>query len=90
MYDNFRIFIKWALDLMENNKSIVSLAKMDTVYVNMPSEYSFLLDIVNKKHEGRGHTFQPLVPEGTENVLSENLELYGGFFLGKFNEANTF
>ncbi len=90
MYDNFRIFIKWALDLMENNKSIVSLAKMDTVYVNMPSEYSFLLDIVNKKHEGRGHTFQPLVSEGTENVLSENLELYGGFFLGKFNEANTF
>ncbi len=90
MYDNFRIFIKWALDLITNNRETVSLAKLDTVYINMPSEYRFLFDVLNQKHEGRGLNFVPLMPEDSDSVLSANLDLYGGFFLGKFNEANTF
>lgn len=90
IYDNFRIFIKWALDLINNNRETVSLAKLDTVYINMPSEYRFLFDIVNKKHEGRGINFVPLMPEDSDSALSANLELYGGFFLNKYNEANTF
>lgn len=90
IYDNFRIFIKWALDLINNNRETVSLAKLDTVYINMPSEYRFLFDTVNKKHEGRGISFAPLMPEDSDSALSANLELYGGFFLNKYNEANTF
>jgi hypothetical protein len=90
MYDNFRIFVKWALDLITNNRETVSLAKLDTVYINMPSEYRFLFDVVNKKHEGRGLNFAPLMPEDSDSPLSANLELYGGFFLNKYNEANTF
>lgn len=90
MYDNFRIFIKWALDLITNNREIVSLGKLETIYINMPDEYRFLLDIVNKKHEGRGFNFVAFMPEGEDSVLYDNLELYGGFFLGKYNEANTF
>lgn len=90
VYENFRIFLKWALELINNNREIVSLAKLDTVYVNMPDEYRFLFDIVSKKHEGRGISFVPLLAEGMEPEAAENLELYGGFFLNRFNEANTF
>lgn len=90
VYENFRIFLKWALDLITNNKSIVSLAKLDTVYVNMPSEYQFLFEVINQEREDHGVSFQPLLAEGAEITMVDNLELYGGFFLNQFNEANTF
>jgi len=90
VYENFRIFIKWTLDLIGNNRDIVSLAKLDTVYVNMPAEYGFLFESVNKRRASHGVTFAPLLSDGTEMTMAENLELYGGFFLGQYNEANTF
>ena len=90
VYENFRIFIKWTLDLIRNNKNIVQLAKLDKVYVNMPGEYNFLFDLVNEDKEEHGVTFAPLLAEGTELTFAEKLELYGGFFLGQYNEANTF
>jgi hypothetical protein len=90
LYENFRIFIKWALDLIGNNRDIVSLDKLDTVYVNMPAEYNFLFDVVNKRRESHGVTFAPLLSNGIEMTTAKNLELYGGFFLGQYNEANTF
>ena len=90
LYENFRIFIKWALDLIGNNRDIVSLDKLGTVYVNMPAEYHFLFDVINKKRESHGVTFAPLLTDGNGAVAARNLELYGGFFLGQYNEANTF
>lgn len=90
VYENFRFFVKWALDLIANNRQIVSLAKLDTVYVNMPAEYGFLFAEVNKSRSEHGVTFAPLLTERTEASIGENLELYGGFFLGQYNEANTF
>ena len=90
IYENFRIFLKWSLDLIANNPQIVSLDKIDTVYVNMPDKYRFLFDIVNRKHAGRAITFAPLLPTETERNLADNLELYGGLFLTRYNEANTF
>ena len=72
------------------HSDIVSLSKLDTVYVNMPDEYRFLFDVVNKKHAGRGVTFVPLLSDNDDASFAENLELYGGFFMGRFNEANTF
>lgn len=90
VYENFRIFVKWALDLIANNQSIASLAKLDTVFVNMPTEYNYLFEVINHKRDEHGVTFAPLLPEGTEVTIAENLELYGGFFLGQYNEANTF
>ena len=90
LYENFRIFIKWALELINNNRDITSLAKFDTVYVNMPDEYRFLFEVVNQKQAGRGIVFLPLLNEGEYDSLAANLELYGGFFMNRFNEVNTF
>ena len=90
VYENFRIFIKWALDLINNNQSIVSLAKLDKVVVNLPAEYNFLFDMVNDDKEEHGVTFVPMMAEGEQSPFAENLELYGGFFLGQYNAANTF
>lgn len=90
VYENFRIFVKWALDLINNNQSIVSLSKLEKVVVNMPAEYNFLFDMVNDDKEEHGVTFVPMMAEGDTSPFAENLELYGGFFLGQYNAANTF
>ena len=90
IYENFRVFLKWALELLNNNREITSIAKVDTVYINMPERYRFLFDVINKKHEGRGITFAPLLTEECDASLTDHLELYGGFFMNRFNEANTF
>ncbi len=90
VYENFRIFVKWALELIAGNSEIVSLAKTDTVYVNMPDAYRGVLEAVNKSKDEHGVIFAPLLTEGTDPVLAENLELYGAFFLNRFNGANTF
>lgn len=90
IYENFRIFLKWTLELLNNNREITSIAKIDTVYVNMPKQYRFLFDVVNKKHEGRGLTFAPLLNEECDASLTDHLELYGGFFMNRYNEVNTF
>lgn len=90
VYENFRVFLKWAQELINNNQDITSLVKIDTVYINMPDEYHFLFDIVSKKQEGRDVAFAPLLPEGGEVTFAQDLELYGGFFTGRYNEANTF
>ena len=88
IYENFRIFVKWALELIAGNDNIVSLAKVEKVYVNMPARFDFLFDMVNEEQESNGVSFAPLLTE--ESDLAGELELYGGFFLGQYNEANTF
>lgn len=90
IYENFRIFIKWALSLIANNRTILQSAKLDTIYVNMPEEYKDVYKLVNRRSESHKVTFSPLLPDGTDAAIAENLELYGGFFAGRFNEANTF
>lgn len=90
VYENFRVFLKWALELINNNRDILSFAKLDTVYINMPDEFRFLFDIVNKKQAGRGLNFAPVVSEDSDASAAENLELYGGFSMSRFNEANNF
>lgn len=90
MYENFRIFIKWALELIAGNPSIVSLAKLDKVYVNIPADYAFLLDMANEERSENGVDFLPLLTDSGNFAFGDDLELYGGFFLGQYNEANTF
>lgn len=90
VYENFRIFVKWALNLISNNQNIVSFAKLDKVYVNMPQRYDFLFHMVNKERDENGVVFAPALPEDTDIAFAANLELYGGFFLGQYNAANTF
>lgn len=90
IYENFRIFVKWTCDLINNNQNIVSLSKLDKVVVNMPAEYDFLFDVINVDAEDHGVTFVPL--RDNENIVpfADNLELYGGFFMGQYNTTNTF
>ncbi len=87
VYENFRIFVKWALDLIANNPKITAQGSIDTVYVNIPREYGFLFDMVNQEKKENGVVFSPVVFEGT---VPKILEMSGGFHVTQFNSMNNF
>lgn len=90
MYENFRLFVKWTLELIASNPGITALGAPETVYVNMPEEYNFLYEMVNQEAEENGVVFAPLFAEAPDEVIKKNLELYGGFFTRQFNGVNNF
>ena len=93
VYENFRIFLKWTLDILASNPSITSLGAIDTVYVNMAKEYDFLFGRVNAEKEEHGVTFVPLLAESGYSELAADareLELYGGFQLKQLGKLNNF
>lgn len=90
VYENFRIFLKWSLDLIANNNGLDYAGALDTVYVNMPAEYRYLFEMVNQDKEEHKVTFAPLLPEDTDEEIAENLEMFGGFYLHQNNRQNVF
>ena len=90
MYENFRIFMKWTLELIASNPNIVNLGTPEAVYVNMPDEYFFLYEKVNLEVEDNGVRFMPLLVGEKKDIIRKNIELYGGFYTKQFNKFNNF
>lgn len=80
LYENFRIFVKWALTLIEGNKKITELGKPDFVYVNLPDDLEGVVDMVNEHVEENEIAFINLQSAEEELEILSNLELYGGLF----------
>lgn len=79
-YENFRVFVKWALTLIHGNERLVELGKPEFVCVNLPQDLVSVLDTANEEAEESGITFTRLPSEGEEAEVLSNLELYGGLF----------
>ena len=86
VYENFRIYIKWALELVRNNTEIFALGVPDSVVVNLPKQFSSLFPI---NFAGTGVEFTPLAHLESADI-SDNLELYGALYAKKFNKPNNF
>ena len=90
IYENFRVFVKWTLELIASNPNIINLGVPEAVYVNMPDEYSFLYEKVNLEVEENGIRFMPLLAGENKDIIRKNLDLYGGFYTNQFNKLNNF
>ena len=90
IYENFRIFIKWALDLIASNSEITELGEIDSVYVNMPSEYGFLFEMINDEAKENKVEFLPLVIDKRSLEKAKALELHGAVYAKHFNTSNNF
>ncbi len=88
--ENFRVFVKWTLELLRNNADVLALGSIDTAYVNMPDNFSHILKAVNDEQEQNGVVFQPLTINKQNQVNKANLSLYGGLLIKKFNTKNNF
>ena len=85
---NFRVFVKWALNLILSNEKITALDKPQSVCVNLPEDLSYLIETTNQESAENGIPFTRLPSTGETYLVSENLELYGGLFPGQINSAN--
>ena len=91
VYENFRIFMKWAQDLIINNPTLTAVGLTDKVYVNMPREYDFIYEMANADSAESKITYAPLIaPDVYEEEVAKNLELFGGFYVKQFNRINNF
>ena len=88
--ENFRLFVKWTLDLIASNTAITSLGMPDTVYVNMPSQYNFVLDTVNQEFAENKVKFLPLTESELPQYVGQRLELFGGLYAKQYNKINNF
>ncbi len=89
LYENFRIFVKWALTLIRDNEKLTELGELEFVCVNIPNEFSYVLDKVNEKVEENKIEFTAFKRENIDDIVISNLELYGGLFsklIGKMGE----
>lgn len=80
LYENFRVFVKWALTLIASNEKLTQIAKPEFVCVNMPQELAHVLDTVNEETEENGISFTALPISDFDSNVTANLELYGGLF----------
>lgn len=79
-YENFRILVKWALTLIQENEKITSAGKPEFVCVNIPRDLMHVLEPTNAEAETNKIAFVPLPREGRTASVLANLELYAGFF----------
>lgn len=93
IYENFRVILKWTLNLLENNSAILSQGEVDTVYMNIAPEYAFLFDKINEEEKEHGVKFVPLFTGNRQAAAGRDLkelELFGGFQLKQFGKYNNF
>lgn len=86
MCENFRIFVKWALTLLESNKKITEQVEINNIYVNIPTNLQYILDKTNEEMENEIRFFPLTTPEDNiEESILNNLELYGSIFPKQVN-----
>lgn len=89
LYENFRVFVKWALTLIAGNDKLTELGKPAFVCVNLPDDLAGVLDAVNAEIAENGIKFVRLPVGDQPAQVADNLELYGGLF-PKHYTANKF
>ena len=88
--ENFRLFVKRALLVKMQNEQSGYMPVPQYVLVNMPEEYAFVIDEINKE-EDNGIPFRYFDPAKENNVqLTSNLDLYGALFISSFNKTHNF
>ncbi len=89
-YENFRIFMKYILEFIRANGRLTAIAEPSCVYINMPEEFEFLLNLANEEADENKIKFVDLGIKKEKPVIKEHLELYGGLFADQFGTLNNF
>ena len=76
--ENFRVFMKWALSLIQNNERITAVGKPEFICVNLPKDMAFVLDKANEDADNSLRYVRLTIDEQPE--IAGNLEMYGGLF----------
>ena len=87
-YENFRIVLKWALEIIANNDDLTAAAMPKNILVNVDKKFYFLFDKI-KEEGGSPFSVAPLFAADVDQALARNLELYGGLYIKKYNKQTV-
>ena len=91
VYENFRLIMKWVVDVVGANRKITSLDdNFKTVYVNLPESLNFVCEMANAEAGDKELRFEPLCETQGDEMIHRYLEFYGGFFAKQYNKINNF
>lgn len=88
--ENFRLFAKWALCFIQDSERFQPLGAIDSVYVNLPGKLTQSVEDFDGEQNGTGVSFFPVGIVNNEANVCENLEMYGGLFIGKARNRIVF
>lgn len=89
VYENFREFIKWASLYHKQLQSQNYMPPIDCVIVNLPREFSFVIDMANAEEENDKLPFEYFDLSEKEDVVS-NLDMIGALFCNMYNKKANF
>jgi len=89
-YENFRIFVKWALNLIQGNELLKVYGMPESVYVNMPEEFKHVIDKTNEEKDENGISFAYLDFHNESENVTQNLDLYGGLYAYTIDDNSMF
>lgn len=81
LYENFRIFEKWALCFLAGNERLTRLAAPEAVYMHMPERFSGVLEQLKEEETENGVPFRMSGITAPSDLIGEHLEMYGGLFV---------
>ena len=88
--ENFRVFVKWALSLIQSNKKLVDLGAPKFVCVNLPKSLQFVIDATNEEEAENGLPFVRFDLADENADLAQNLELFGGLYGNNWQSSAKF
>ena len=88
--ENFRVFVKWALSLIQTNKKLVDLGAPKFVCVNLPKTLQFVIDATNVEEVENGLPFMRFDLADENEDLAQNLELFGGLYGNNWQPSAKF
>ncbi len=89
-YENFTLFMKWALNLIESNDKLTAIGNPETVLVNIPAELSHVIDTANEEKDESGITFTRLNTDAESETVREHIDLLGGLYAPTMHKINNF
>lgn len=88
--ENFRVFVKWALSLIQGNKRLVDLGAPKFVCVNLPKALQHVVDAANTEEQENGLPFIRFAFADENEALARNLELFGGLYGSNWHSVTKF
>lgn len=89
IYENFRMFSKWAMLYYKWLKEQEFMPDLDCVLVNMPEKFRFVIDRANADDERSALPFEFFDAAGGDAVTG-NLDMIGALYAGVFNKRENF
>ena len=77
--EHFRVFVKWALSLLQNNPTLLAFGAPKLVAVNLPQSLSYVIDNLAGEEEETKIPFVRFDAADDKEDVARNLELFGGF-----------